>query len=70
MQYDLINNLAQASAGITFGQMARCDLDNVCIDLERAMSFKAKVVPLNVKVEDENEFLPPNRHQVVQVCLL
>lgn len=66
-QYDLINNLAQASAGITFGQIASGDVDKVLKDLQRVLSGKDRAVSLNVTVEDEDEFLLPDRHMVVRL---
>lgn len=37
-QYDLINNLAQPSAGITFGQIARGDVDKIRKDWQKVLS--------------------------------
>ncbi len=39
-KYDLINNLAQAQAGITFGHIARGDIDFTMNELQRILSRK------------------------------
>ena len=39
-KYDLINNLAQAQAGITFGQIARGDIDFAKTELQRILAGK------------------------------
>lgn len=65
----MINNLAQASAGITFVQIARGDVDNVRKDLHVVLSGKCKAFPPNVKVENEEEFMTSNRLQAVRLNL-
>ena len=64
-QYDLLNNLAQAESGITFGQIARGDVDNIRKDLQKVLSGRVKKTPLNVAGEEEEGHVPPNRHQLV-----
>ena len=61
-KYDLMNNLAQASAGITFGHIARGDVDNIRKDLQNVLTGTMKRTSLNVVGEDEEEFVPPRRH--------
>ena len=68
-QYDLLNNLAQAEAGITFGQIARGDVDNVRKDLQKILSGRFKNPSLNVAGEDEEEHVPPSRHQLVMLTV-
>lgn len=65
-KYDLMNNLAQASAGITFGQIDRGEVDNVRKDLEKVLTGRMKNSSFNVV--GEVEYIPPSRHQLS--CLL
>ena len=68
-QYDLVTSLAQASAGITFGQIARGDVDDVRKELQEVFSAKGKKKSVNAVGEHGNGFVPPNRHQVVRLTV-
>ena len=68
-QYDLLTSLAQASSGITFGQIDRGDVDNVRKELQKALSGKSKKSSVNATGEHGEGFVPPNRHQVVRLTV-
>ncbi len=51
-KYDLINNLAQAQASITFGHIARRDIDFTKNDLQRILSGKMGRAVMNFAGKD------------------
>lgn len=65
-----MNSLVQALYGITFGQIARGDVDNVRRELQKIFSGKMRKKLVHVaderKDKDDNS-LPQNRHTVVNL---
>ena len=71
-QYDLLSSLAQASSGITFGQIARGDVDSVRRDLQKIFSGKVRKSAVHVTKDEDGKTddpSPPNRHQLVSVTV-
>ena len=66
-KYDLINNLAQAQAGITFGHIARGDIDFAKNELQRILSEKMGRSIVNFAGKDEAHGLSMSRNLLVQV---
>ena len=67
-----MSSLAQASSGITFGQIARGDVDNVRRDLQKILSGKVRNSAVHVTNEEEDNAVdhsPPHRHQVIRVTV-
>lgn len=62
-----MNSHAQASAGITSGHISHGYVDNVWKYLRKAMSKKSKNASGYVSSEQEEEFMPSNRHQAVML---
>ena len=68
-QYDLLTSLAQAQSGITFGQIARGDVDNVRKDLSKAFSSKISKKGVNVAIRDRQDPGVPSRHMFVNLTV-
>ena len=66
-KHDLLNKLAQASAGITFGQIARGDIDFAKKDLQKMLAGRR--IRSSVKFADKGEVygLSMSRHLLVRV---
>ena len=56
-KYDLINNLAQAPAAVTFGQIARGDTDFAKAFLQKAMSGRLNRSTVTFADEDQERGL-------------
>ena len=68
-RYDFLKSLACAPAGITFGQIANGDVDNVKKELQKIIAKKVKRTSVNIAGEDNWRPSPPNRHQVVDLAV-
>ena len=68
-RYDFLKSLACAPAGITFGQIANGDVDNVKKELQKIIAKKVKRTSVNVAGEGDRGPSPPNRHQVVELAV-
>ena len=68
-RYDFLKSLACALAGITSGQIANGDVDNLKKELQIIIAKKAKRTFMNVAGEGERGNSPPNRHQVVELAV-
>ena len=66
-KYDLINNLAQAPAGITFGQIARGDIDFAKADLQKILSGRLNRATVTFADKDQVHGLSTSRHLLIRV---
>ena len=66
-KYELINNLAQDQAGITFGHIARGDFDFAKNDLQKILSGKMGRTIVNFARKDEVCGVSMSRHLLVRV---
>ena len=66
-KYDLINNLAQASAGITFGQIDRGDIDFAKADLQKILSGRLNRATVTFADKDQVHGLSMWRHLLIRV---
>ena len=66
-KYDLINNLAQAQAGITFGQIARGDVDFAKNELQRIISGKMGRAVVKFAGKDEVHGVSMSLHLLVRM---
>ena len=57
--------LVQASAGITFGKIARGDKEKMRKDMQKALTCTMKRSSLHVAGEDEEEFVTPQRQRMM-----
>lgn len=54
-RFNLMNGLAQSSAGIAFGHISRGDFDGVREDLQKILSGKTKKVSVIVAAQEDEE---------------
>ncbi len=66
-KYHLIHNLAQAQAGLTFGQIAREDIDFTKNELQKILSGKLRRAVVNFAGKDEVHVVSMSRHLLVRV---
>ena len=66
-KYDLINDLAQAPAGITFGQIARGDIDYAKAYLQRILSGRLNRATVTFADEDQVHGISMSTHLLVRV---
>ncbi len=66
-KHDLIHNLAQAQAGITFGHIARGDIDFAKNELQRIFSGKLGRAVVNFAAKDEDCGVSILKHLLVRV---
>ncbi len=66
-KYNLINNLAQAQAAITFGHIARGDIDFPRNEFQRILSGKMGGAKVNFAGKDEVHGVSMSRHLLVRV---
>ena len=66
-KYDLINNLAQAPTGITFGQITRGDVDFAKADLQKILSGRLNRATVTSADKDQVHGLSMSRHLLVRV---
>ena len=60
--FDLLKSLPQASVGITFGQLVRCDTDGLKADLQKIFTGRIRNNVLNMDFDSV-----PRHHQVVHM---
>ena len=65
-KYDLLNNLAQAQAGIIFGHIARGDIDFAKNELQKILSGKMSRTIVNFAGKDEVRGVSMSRHLLVR----
>ena len=68
-KYELMNNLAPASANISFRQIARGYACKIRKDLRMVLIGTMMRSFLNMVSEDEEKFIPPKRHQLVMLTV-
>ena len=66
-KYDLINNLAQAPADISFSQIARSDIDFAKADPQKILPARLNRATVNFADKDQVHGLSMSRHLLVRV---
>ncbi len=66
-KYDLINNSAQAQAGITFGHIARGDIESAMNELLKILPDKLARTIVNFAGRDEVHGVSMSQYQLVRV---